>query len=246
MYKTLALSLSFLAFIAACSTATFADQPAKKGADKTKSTTTESAKKGEKPAASPGWVIIEEEWWVPFRFDFSESLHNARVHFRRGEEKGAAQEIRKAIGWLEFAKGHATDLTRPKLQDAISDLNKLAVDLENGELKDAAHLDNAFAKASLALAEHHYFKADSALSNSELEQAGQHLMAAAGHIQHAASSANYEYSVDMAKLCDDIIPSWSLKNATTVLNMENLKQHLDTVKAELDKLGKRLEKPSAK
>ena len=44
-------------------------------ADDTKKKT---AAKGEKPKASPGWVIIEEDWWMPLLSDFSTALHNAR------------------------------------------------------------------------------------------------------------------------------------------------------------------------
>jgi hypothetical protein len=38
--------------------------------------------KGEKPKASPGWVVIEEDWSFPFLDDFSTALHKAREHYR--------------------------------------------------------------------------------------------------------------------------------------------------------------------
>ena len=60
--------------------------------------------KGEKPKASPGWVVIEEDWGNPFFYDFSTALHNARERYRAKEERAAGAEIDKAISWLKYAQ----------------------------------------------------------------------------------------------------------------------------------------------
>ncbi len=59
--------------------------------------------KGEKPAASPGWLIVEEDIWTPLRFEPLASLDAIRYHYRRNEEKAAANEIDKAVSWLTLA-----------------------------------------------------------------------------------------------------------------------------------------------
>ncbi len=63
--------------------------------------------KGEKPADSPGWVVVDDEVWTPLRFEPIESLDSIRDHYRRNELKSAASEIDKAISWLRLAEGHA-------------------------------------------------------------------------------------------------------------------------------------------
>ena len=46
---------------------------------------------GEKPAAKPGWVVLEDTWSYPLRFESLTALNNARYHYRRNEEKSAAE-----------------------------------------------------------------------------------------------------------------------------------------------------------
>ena len=81
--------------------------------------------KGEKPKASPGWVVIEEDWSYPFLYDFSTTLHNAREHYRAKEDKSASAEIDKAISWLEYAQGHAEKSTAEDLSTARMRLDGL-------------------------------------------------------------------------------------------------------------------------
>ena len=62
----------------------FADDAKKKSETKSEPTVvkTEFEPKGEKPKASPGWVVIEEDWFYPFLNDFSTALHKAREYYR--------------------------------------------------------------------------------------------------------------------------------------------------------------------
>lgn len=36
------------------------------------------------------WIIVEEDFWFPLRFEPLETLNTARYHYRRNEEKAAA------------------------------------------------------------------------------------------------------------------------------------------------------------
>jgi len=89
--------------------------------------------KGEKPKASPGWVVIEQEWWNPFLYDFSTSLHNARERYRAKEEKSASVEIDKAISWLSYAQSHAEKTTAEDLAIARADLSDFSARLKSGK-----------------------------------------------------------------------------------------------------------------
>ncbi len=89
--------------------------------------------KGEKPKASPGWVVIEEDWSYPFRYAFSSALHSAREHYRAKEEKSAAAEIDKAISWLQYAQDHANKSTAEEISNARYDLMDFSAALKSGK-----------------------------------------------------------------------------------------------------------------
>ena len=159
--------------------------------------------KGEKPKASPGWVVIEEDWWSPFFYDFSTAIHNARDRYRAKEERAAGAEIDKAISWLKYAQSQAETSTAEDLSTASNDLTDFSAMLKSGKQVLAMKLDAAFAHASLALAKHHYFKSAKAVAEGDLKTAGRHLMAATDLVRSAARSANIEYGNDIVDIYND-------------------------------------------
>ena len=195
--------------------------------------------KGEKPKASPGWVVIEEDWSYPFLYDFSTALHNAREHYRAKEEKSASAEIDKAISWLKYAQGHAQKATAEDLASAQEDLTDFSAALKSGKPVVAKKLDAAFAHASVALAKHHHFHSEKALADGDLKAAGQHLMAAMDLLRSAAHSANLEYGNDAVVLYDDYAP-YGYWDDTIVLEKSKLESNLTSVRTELEKLAVKL------
>jgi hypothetical protein len=205
----------------------------------TQSTQTLS-KKGEPPKPSPGWVIVEEDWWLPLRYDFANSLFKARAHFRAGEEKAAAAEIDKAVSWLNYAEKHADRSSAEDLATASADLSDYAVQLKSGKALNARLLDAAFAHASAALAKHHHFKAGQALAQQDMQAAGRHLMQAVDHLRDAASSANYEYGQNIVDIYEKYAPNghW---DETVILDKSEVESNLKSVEDELQKLAAKLD-----
>jgi hypothetical protein len=195
--------------------------------------------KGEKPKASPGWVVIEESWAYPFLFDFSNTLHNAREHYRAKEEKSASAEIDKAISCLRLAETHATKSTAEDLATAQSDLMDFSASLKSGKPVLAKKLDAAFAHASVALARHHHYRSNKALAQGDLKEAGRHLMAATDLLRRAAQSANLEYGVKAVDIYDDYAP-FGYWDDTIVFEKSKLESNLATINTELEKLAKKL------
>ena len=214
--------------VAGMASMVFADEPKKK-----------SDVKGEKPKASPGWVVIEEEWWNPFIYDFSTTLHNARKHFRAKETKSASDEIDKAICWLKYAESHATKATAEDLATAQSDLMDFSTSLKSGKQVLAKKLDIAFATASTALAKHHHFTSAKALAEGDMKAAGRHLMAATDLLRSAAQSANLEYGTEAVEIYDSYAP-FGYWDDTIVLEKSKVEANLSTIKAELEKLAAKL------
>lgn len=195
--------------------------------------------KGEKPKASPGWVVIEENWWLPFLHDFPIALHNAREHYRAKEEKSAGAEIDKAISWLKYAQGHATKSTAEDLSIACSDLMDFSAALKDGKPVLSKKLDAAFAHASVALAKHHHYLSGKALGESELKTAGKHLLAATDLLRCAAQSANLEYGSEAVMIYDEYAP-YGYPDDTIVFEKSKLESNLITVKTELEKIATKL------
>jgi hypothetical protein len=195
--------------------------------------------KGEKPKASPGWVVIEEDWSYPFLDEFSTKLHSARAHYRAKEDKSASAEIDKAISWLQYAEGHADKATAEDLSTARYDLMDISASLKSGKPVLARKLDNAFAFASMALGKHHHFRSGKALAESDLKSAGQHLMAATDLLRNAAQSANSEYGSEIVDIDNSYAP-FGYWDDTIVLEKSKLESNLTTVKNELEKLAGKL------
>ena len=195
--------------------------------------------KGEKPKASPGWVVIEEGWWYPFLYDFSTALHKTRAYYRAQEEKSAGAELDKAISWLKFAQGHADKSTAEDLSTASADLMDFSASLKSGKPVLAKKLDAAFIHASVALARHHHFQSGKALGKAELKTAGRHLLAASDLLRSAVQSANLEYGSEVVHIYDHYAPHgyW---DDTIVFEKSKLEADLTTVKTELEKLAAKL------
>jgi hypothetical protein len=216
-------------WFAAMAGTTFAEDP------KPRAATT----KGEKPKASPGWVVLQEDWSCPFLYDFSTSLHKAREHYRAKEDKSAAAQIDKAIAWLNYAQDHAEKSTAEDLSTARYDLMDFSASLKSGKPVTARKLDAAFADASIALAKHHHFQAGKALADNDLKTAGRYMMAAADLLRNAAQSANIEYGTEAVSIFDDYAPHgyW---DDTILFEKSKLETNLTTVKTELEKLATKL------
>ncbi len=203
--------------------------------DATKKTEAKSAK----PNATPSWVVMEDDWWFPFRYDFSDTLRKARTHYRAGQEKAASAEIDKAISWLKYAESHANKSTAEDLSTARSDLFDYSMALKNGEPVLANRLEPALAHASAALAKHHRFESNKALAKGDLKTAAKHLMVAVDYLRDAARYVNYEYGDDFVTIYDDYAP-YGCWDETVVLDKNKLQANLTTVTNELEKLAAKL------
>jgi hypothetical protein len=196
--------------------------------------------RGEKPAASPGWLIIEEDVWTPLRFEPLLSLDSIRYHYRRNEEKAAANQIDKAVGWLRLAACHAMPITKEKLTAAASELKTVASDLRSGEVTSAAAMDSALGRAAQALGEWHYFKAKESWGKNEEQDAGRDLAMAANYLQHAATSAHFQYGPDTSKVITDFYRHGWFEGETVKYDHNTLGQHLQSIEKAISELAKKM------
>ena len=239
MRKTIAACLTVAVFAALSSTSAFAQGSAAKAGSDSKTMNQDTAQKADKPADSPGWVVIEEDWWNPHLYSFSDALHDARRHFRNHEEKAAAAEIDEAVTWLKFAEGHADKSSQLELATAEADLGDFAMTLRQGGQVPAKKVAAAFKHASAALAKHHHFKASKALAESDLKTASRHLLVATHLVKEAARSANREYGKEITEI-DDYYSPFGYWDESVTLDSSMLEKNLNSVATELEKLTKEM------
>jgi hypothetical protein len=188
-----------------------------------------------------GQVVVHERVWYPWRFEPMAWEHNAWVHYRQHEEKAAAKQLRRTESWLKFAASHALPESRKALETAVSDLDSVAKDLEEGKVVKADRLGYALARADHSLAEWHYFKAREGIGRSEEMDAAVHLRTAARYLEHAATSARDEYGPETASLFQDIDEYGNVIDEGVTTEPSQLATHLDALERELKKMGKTLD-----
>jgi hypothetical protein len=199
---------------------------------------------GEKPAAKPGSVVLEETWSYPLRFESLTALDNARYHYRRNEEKSAAGEVRRAVSWLKFAAGHAMPISKEKLETAATELTTLANDLDAGKISDGAQMGKALARASFALAEWHFYKAKESFGKNEAGYAAKDLEAAAGHLRYAANSAHYQYGPDTLTVFKNVLKNGKMVSEEKTIDNDLLSEDLDGIEKAVKEMGNAL-KPNS-
>jgi hypothetical protein len=192
---------------------------------------TQTKTDGSVPAAPPGWVVVEKDWWYPLRLDAVDALSNAREYYRRNNERAAANEIRRAASWLTYASDQALPETKEALLGARTNLLTLADDLDTDKVAGAARLDDALARASSALAQWHYYRAREEFGRHDSAAAAQDLEAAAGHLENAARSAHFQYGPDTITVFEDIYKDGKMISEGKTIDNDMLGKHLDGIES---------------
>jgi hypothetical protein len=198
------------------------------------------SKKGEKPAASPGWLIIDEDYWLPLRFEPLYTLDAVGYHYRRGEEKAAANEIEKAVSWLRIAEAHAMPITKGKLTKAADELTTVAKDLRGGRIVAASRMDGSMARAAQALAEWHYYNAKESCGKNEEAIAGEDLEMAALYLEHAATSAQLQFGPDTQEVLTEVYRNGKMRSETTTFDHNSLAMQLKAIEKAVKELGSKM------
>jgi hypothetical protein len=203
-----------------------------------------TVKKGEKSAASPECLFVDEDFWFPLRFEPLLSIEAAETHYRQNEEKSAADEINKAVSWLKFAAGHARPITKGKLTSAADELKTIAKDLRKGEIGAAHKLVPSLAKAAHALSEWHYYKAKESWGRSDEKTAGNDLEMAVDYLQHAANSAHFQFGPDTQEVITKIYRNGKMTSEKKHVDHNTLGIYLEEIEKAIKELGDSMVKAS--
>ncbi|MCB0153148.1 MAG: hypothetical protein KDF65_00025 [Anaerolineae bacterium] len=157
-------------------------------------------------------------------------LGQALAAFDKGETEQAAEQIFKAISFLRVEETRATGVVRQALTNSINDLEQVGRDLREGHPASREALDKAFVRAYQALGNHHYLRAEEAMTNEDLVSAGHELQATAKTLEPRLSEADRAFITDLHKLADDLM-------AGSPLTTADIAQAMKATGQQLEKLG---------
>lgn len=168
-------------------------------------------------------------------------LGQARAAFEKKDSQTAADEIFKAVGFLRLEKSRATGEAKTGLENAVTDLEKLAREVREGKITSSSSLDQAFMRAYHALGRHHYLRASAALDQKDTTEAGYELRAAARFLEQAQGDMKQSPVVShdaLQELADGLI-------AGKYPGADEAKQSINEIGQELEKLGQDIDKMTA-
>ncbi len=193
------------------------------------------------PVAPEGYVVVEEDVLTVFVDAPGESFHKARESFLKKDFKTSAAEIRKSAAFLKLQAARAAGEGKKGLMASIDELEKLAKDVESGTVTSATMLDQAFAQAHHALAQHHYLKAIEYKAKGDSVMFGHALKAAVIHLEHGFAWAGQKLESATVALIKDVgLVSGKLIEGTGWISKE-IGKIIEDVGAEIMKLGKIVE-----
>lgn len=188
-----------------------------------------------------GWILVEEDILIVFVDEPGEHFHKAREFFLKKDTKAVAAEIREGAAFLKLEAGRATGDGKKALMASVNELEKLADGVEKGTVTSAKELDDAFARAEYALAEHHYRKAKESWAEKEAKNTGHDLKAAAYHLENAFAWAGHKLEAGTIAVIDGVrlVAGKLIEGVGWVV--AEVGKVIDDIGKEIEKLGKVIE-----
>ncbi len=147
----------------------------------------------------PVWSVQRPDFWYPFRFNMSEALTRANIHYRKGNFEAARSHAQEAIFWINVARSSANESNRLRMDEAIREIAGLMEQMGRDPGVTIREFDAVMARAHLALASHHLARAlQLAEQGDDLFNACRRLIAAVDHARMAASKASLPADPEVA------------------------------------------------
>lgn len=142
---------------------------------------------GESTTAPPGTVIVHENVLMTLMDEPEKHFEQARREFQKHELKPAGVEVRKGAAFLRVESGRGDTVSKEALLKSAGELEKLGDEMEKGTVNTVAPLNQGFARADLALAEHYHALAEQAKSEKDSVRTGRALEGAAYYVEKSAA-----------------------------------------------------------
>lgn len=139
------------------------------------------------PNVPAGCVAVPEDVLDALADAPDEHFHKAHTAFLKKEFKAAAEEIHKGTAFLKLEMARAKGDTGKAVAASVRELETLAGDVERGTVTSVGTLEQVFARAHHALAQHHYARAMEDQAKEARVRMGHALKAAATHLEQGLS-----------------------------------------------------------
>jgi len=137
-------------------------------------------------------VAVPEDVLTPLIHEPEHHFHMASRYFAHGDRTHAAAEIRAGAALLKLEAGRPDATNKTGLEDAAKHLDDIAAGVANGTVKSPKELNDAFARADLALARHYHQMAQASAARNEHEKTGYWLEGAADSVGDAAEWSKHK------------------------------------------------------
>lgn len=138
------------------------------------------------PEARQGIVVVQEDVLIPLIDQPERHFHMASRYFARGDRTHAAAEIRVGAALLKLEAGRHDATNKAGLDAAAKHLDDVAAGVDKGTVKSPKQLNDAFARADLALARHYHDMAKASEAQDEHGKTGYWLQATADSVDDSA------------------------------------------------------------
>jgi hypothetical protein len=135
---------------------------------------------------APPDSLIFEQVWLYFDDKPEEYFFKAGNDLEAGDLEAASHDLRTAAAYLKVEAARGRGASKKALKASIQELEDTAGRIKDGAVIPDGEMDRMFARAHLALAEHHYDRVSDLLKLKEKGwiRAGEELDVSAIHIQH--------------------------------------------------------------
>lgn len=93
-----------------------------------------------------GWIVLEDNTWVPVRDSFTSQLQRARAAFESNDRQTASRRFHQAAALLRQDQPSLSPYNRERLDEACQDLDRLGSMVERGEMRRRGSTDPILAR----------------------------------------------------------------------------------------------------
>jgi len=138
------------------------------------------------PQGQPGLIVVQEDVLIPLIDQPEQHFKMASRYFAKGDRNQAAAQIRVGAAMVKLEAGRHDATNKTGLDDAAKHLDDVAAGVSSGSVKSAKDLNDAFARADMALARHYHEMAKESEAQNEHGSTGYWLQGTADSLEDSA------------------------------------------------------------
>lgn len=169
-----------------------------------------------------------------------QTFQKAKRDYLDKNMQSAAEQIKKGAAYMNHQASAASAKGKDALAASARELDVLADDVKNGLVSSPKRMEEAFARAYLALAENEHVKATESWAQKKRNQAGEALDSANRHLEKSFAWAGQKVekgTAEAMKKSDDL--AHQLKKKGSLL-ADEVGKGIQSAGNEIDKLGKKI------